>query len=74
MTASRVMGIVCVAVVLGVCLQGAVAETRVYKIGEYFPSPPWDVGPLEGVSFDILSAICEANDRPSPTPTIPGLS
>ncbi len=36
-------------------------QTRVYKIGEYFPSPPWDVGPLEGVSFDILTAICEAN-------------
>lgn len=61
MTASRVMGILCVSAVLGVCLQSAVAETRVYKIGEYFPSPPWDVGPLEGVSFDILTAICEAN-------------
>ena len=36
-------------------------ETREYKIGEYFPSPPWDVGPLEGVSFDILTATCEAN-------------
>ncbi len=61
MTASRVMGILCVSAVLGVCLQSAVAETRVYKIGEYFPSPPWDVGPLEGVSFDIMTAICEAN-------------
>lgn len=37
------------------------AEQRVYKIGLTYPFPPWGVGPLEGVDFDLLSAICEAN-------------
>lgn len=46
---------------------------RGYKIALSFPDPPWGVGPLEGVNFDLLSAICAANtgmrctflDRPS---------
>jgi len=37
------------------------AQERVYKIGLTFPFPPWGVGPLEGIDFDLLSAICEAN-------------
>ncbi len=41
--------------------QSSVAETRVYKIAQGFPFPPWDVGPLEGVNFDVIEAICEAN-------------
>lgn len=46
-----------------VCIwsQSLVAETRVYKIAQVFPFPPWDVGPLEGVSIDVMTAICEAN-------------
>ena len=42
-------------------LGGAVAQARVYKIAQAFPFPPWDVGPLEGVTIDVLTAICEAN-------------
>ncbi len=42
-------------------LVGAVAKTRAYKIAQAFPFPPWDVGPLEGVTIDVLRAICEAN-------------
>lgn len=38
------------------------AEQRVYRIGLTFPFPPWGVGPLEGVDFDLLSAICAANE------------
>ena len=41
--------------------QSSVAETRVYKIAQGFPFLPWDVGPLEGVNFDVIEAICEAN-------------
>ena len=39
----------------------ATAQQRVYKIGLTYPFPPWGVGPLEGVDFDLLEAICEAN-------------
>ena len=42
---------------------GESGGTTEYKIGQGFPYPPWDVGPLEGVSFDVLTAICEANAR-----------
>lgn len=38
-----------------------VAQQKVYRIGLTYPFPPWDVGPLEGVDYDLLSAICEAN-------------
>ena len=41
--------------------QGEVTETRRYKISQSYPFPPWDVGPLEGVSTEVVSAICEAN-------------
>lgn len=49
------------------------AQERVYRIALSFPFPPWGVGPLEGVDFDLLTALCEANepmrclleDRPS---------
>lgn len=49
------------------------AARRVYRIALSYPFPPWGVGPLEGVDFDLLTAICEANvpmdcvieDRPS---------
>ena len=49
------------------------AQERVYRIALSFPFPPWGVGPLEGVDFDLLTAVCEANgpmgcrleDRPS---------
>jgi hypothetical protein len=37
------------------------AEQRVYNIGLGFPFPPWDVGPLQGVNYDLLTAICAAN-------------
>lgn len=37
------------------------AQQRVYRIGLTYPFPPWDVGPLEGVDYDLLSAICKAN-------------
>jgi ABC-type amino acid transport substrate-binding protein len=37
------------------------ADQRVYRIALTFPFPPWDVGPLQGVDFDLLSALCEAN-------------
>jgi hypothetical protein len=37
------------------------AQQRVYNIGLGFPFPPWDVGPLEGVNYDLLTAICAAN-------------
>lgn len=37
------------------------SSTRVYKIAQAHPYPPWDVGPLEGVSIDVTQAICEAN-------------
>lgn len=37
------------------------SETRAYKIAQTYPFPPWDTGPLEGVSMDVLRAICEAN-------------
>ena len=37
------------------------AEQRVYKIALGFPFPPWDVGPLQGVNYDLLTAICMAN-------------
>lgn len=37
------------------------AQQRVYNIGLTYPFPPWDVGPLEGVDYDLLTAICEAN-------------
>lgn len=75
-TVSRVIRILCVGVVLCVSLGGGVEEkkdkeekekkekspkTRVYKIAQAFPYPPWDVGPLEGVSIDVLTAICEVN-------------
>lgn len=36
-------------------------QQRVYKIGLTYPFPPWDIGPLKGVDYDLLSAICEAN-------------
>ena len=39
----------------------SMAQQRVYKIGLTYPFPPWAVGPLEGVDYDLLSAICEAN-------------
>jgi hypothetical protein len=39
------------------------AQQRVYNIGLGFPFPPWDVGPLEGVNHDLLTAICAANGR-----------
>ncbi len=39
----------------------AEAQQRVYKIGLTYPFPPWDVGPLEGFDFDLLSAVCDAN-------------
>ena len=49
------------------------AHQRVYRIALSFPFPPWGVGPLEGVDFDLITAIREANssmkcrleDRPS---------
>ena len=34
---------------------------RDYRIAQSYPYPPWDVGPLEGVSLDVLRAICETN-------------
>src|SRR5262245_10633945 len=37
------------------------AEQRVYNIALGFPFPPWDVGPLQGVNHDLLTAICAAN-------------
>jgi ABC-type amino acid transport substrate-binding protein len=37
------------------------AQQRVYRIGLTYPFPPWDVGPLEGVDYDLLTAICAAN-------------
>jgi ABC-type amino acid transport substrate-binding protein len=40
---------------------GWASGTRSYKIGQGFPFPPWDVGPMQGVSSDVLRAICEAN-------------
>src|SRR5262245_47466345 len=39
----------------------SVEKTRSYKIGQGFPFPPWDVGPMEGVGSDVLRAICDAN-------------
>lgn len=36
-------------------------ETRVYTIAQSYPYPPWDVGPLDGVSIEVMSAICQAN-------------
>lgn len=61
MTASRMVGFLCVAVALSFCFQNATAETRAYKIAQTFPFPPWDVGPMEGVSIEVLTAVCEAN-------------
>src|SRR5262249_46965979 len=49
--------------VLGLCTQAAGAERRVYKIALGFPFPPWDVGLLEGVNYDLLTATCTANMR-----------
>jgi len=43
------------------CNSGSASETRSYRIGQTFPFPPWDVAALEGVSTDVLRAICEAN-------------
>ena len=37
------------------------AEPRHYTIALGFPFPPWDVGPLQGVNHDLLTAICAAN-------------
>jgi hypothetical protein len=34
---------------------------RDYRIAQSYPYPPWDVGPLEGVSIDVLHAICNVN-------------
>jgi len=39
----------------------AKAQSREYTIALGFPFPPWDVGPLEGVNYDLLTAICSAN-------------
>ncbi len=36
-------------------------KTRDYEIAQTYPYPPWDVGPLQGVSIDVMLAICEAN-------------
>lgn len=36
-------------------------HTRNYDIAQSYPYPPWDVGPLEGVSPEVMLAICEAN-------------
>ena len=36
-------------------------KTRNYDIAQSYPYPPWDVGPLEGVSSEVTLAICEAN-------------
>ncbi len=47
--------------VIGVSAEDAIGGQRGYKIALGFPFPPWDVGPLEGVNFDLLSAICAAN-------------
>src|SRR5262245_48849225 len=48
---------------LCVCVLGANvdAKQRVYTIALGFPFPPWDVGPLQGVNYDLLTAICTAN-------------
>lgn len=46
---------------------------RVYKIAQSYPYPPWDVGPLEGVSIEVMMAICEAN-RPMKCKFTPVLS
>ena len=37
------------------------SATRDYNIAQSYPYPPWDVGPLEGVSIEVMTAICEAN-------------
>jgi ABC-type amino acid transport substrate-binding protein len=38
------------------------AQQRVYRIGLTYPFPPWGVGPLEGIDYDLLRAICAANE------------
>jgi hypothetical protein len=44
------------------CVTGvSAAQSRQYTIALGFPFPPWDVGPLEGVNYDLLTAICSAN-------------
>jgi hypothetical protein len=45
------------------CLVAEVSgqQTRGYKIAQSYPYPPWDVGPLEGVSIEVMEAICNAN-------------
>jgi hypothetical protein len=44
------------------CVPGvSAAQSRQYTIALGFPFPPWDVGPLEGVNYDLLTAICSAN-------------
>lgn len=47
--------------VLGLGAPAASAERRAYEIALGFPFPPWDVGPREGVNYDLLTAICAAN-------------
>jgi len=41
--------------------QGNGQNTRNYKIAQSYPYPPWDTGPLAGVSIEVMEAICEAN-------------
>jgi hypothetical protein len=41
--------------------QSGDTEQRRYKIAQSYPYPPWDVGPYEGVSTEVATAICEAN-------------
>jgi hypothetical protein len=48
-------------IVLSFCTQAIGGERRGYTIALGFPFPPWDVGSLEGVNYDILSAVCTAN-------------
>ena len=48
-------------IVFGVVPEDAIGGQRGYKIALGFPFPPWDVGRLEGVNYDLLSAICAAN-------------
>jgi len=47
--------------VLLVIALNAGAQQRVYNIALGYPFPPWDAGPLKGVNYDLLTAICAAN-------------
>lgn len=49
------------AIVLMSLASPALAQQRVYRVGLTYPFPPWGVGPLEGVDYDLLTTICAAN-------------